>query len=442
MSAILGEVGGFLDKYLIGYALGTAAGPALAPFAQELANEAWRLNAVRPPEAVILAAGVAQGQVTAKAAYAWAKETGFDKDQMDALVNIANTGPPLAQAMALLRRGVWTPDQYKTALNRMAIETEWYPGLLTLEDERLSPAELAVMVQRGIVANDGLLPVGPPTEVGKVPPMPMIAIDPLVEAKANGINQERLAGLARIIGLPASPDLAARMVFRGIIDRVDFDRAISEGNTRNEWAPFLFDGFRQIPTAHDYIEGQLRDWITPAEMYAGTALHGMSTTDTDLLFKVTGRPASFHQVFIGLRRGGTYDGPVDQIDPAFLKSLHESNIRPEWYNLLWAQRFVYPSAFVLKALTAAGELTQQEAEQVLLYEGWEPTFAAKVSAAWAKAPGAAVKPKTLTAAQIRTAWKDGAITLPDALTRLEALGYSAADAQIFMTPSPAATTAG
>jgi len=114
--------------------------------------------------------------------------------------------------------------------------------------------------------------------------------------------------------------------------------------------------------------------------------------DTDLLFKITGRPLSFHQVFIGERRGGVYDGPIDAIDPAFLKALRESNIRPEWYNLAWAQRYSYPSAFVLRALTEAGDLTQAETHEILLFIGWPPPLAEKVSTRWAGGVGAAADP--------------------------------------------------
>src|SRR5207237_2581886 len=105
----------------------------------------------------------------------------------------------------------------------------------------------------------------------------------------------------------------------------------------------------------------------------------MTRADTDLLFKITGRPLSFHQVFIGERRGGVYDGSIDAIDPAFLKALRESNIRPEWYNLAWAQRHSYPSPFVLRGLTEAGDLTQAEAHEILLFIGWPVELAAKVS---------------------------------------------------------------
>lgn len=404
----------------------------LAPPLQALRNTINSQFAYVYPEPDILAAGVAQGQIAEKTAREWASYHGSGDDAFTGLIDIANTGPPLASALTLLRRGVWLPAQYETALNRQAIEHEWYAGLLTLQDEWLSPQNLAVMAQRGIVSSEGLLPIGPPTTTGKVPPMPMIDVDPIKEAAGSGYNKDRLAGLTRIIGLPASPDLAARMVYRGIIDEVDFYRAIAEGNTRNEWAPFLFDGFRQIPTAHEGIESRLRGWIDDAAMYAQTARHGMSQADTDLIFKVLGRPLSFHQVFIGLRRGGIYDGPTTDIDPAFLKSLQESNIRPEWYNLAWAQRYTYPAAFILRQLTESGDLTETEAHDILLYEGWEPTLAAKVSAKWAAtttttgtSPASKAKTSALTA--LHKSYVNDLETDTSAAAILTALGIADAE---------------
>lgn len=439
MSALLGEVGGFLDRYIIGFALGAAAGPALAPYAQSLANEAWTLNPVVPPPVLTLALGIAQGQIPKGQAYQWAKEQGFDKGQMDALVNAANVGPPLASALTLLRRGVWKSDQYVTALNREGIEPEWYPGLLTLQDVWLTASELAVMVQRGIVPNaqipgtsENLLPAGPPTEVGKVPPMPQVPIDTLTEAGGNGVTPERLAALARIIGLPASPDLAARMVFRGIIERVDFDRAISEGNTRNEWAPFLFEGFRQILTAHDYVELRLRGWIdTDAEMYAGTALHGMSPEDTDRLHKVLGRPLVHNQVFVGLLRGGVYDGPTTEIDPAYLKSLRESNMRPEWYNLSWAQRYHYPPFFQTINALNKGWIDAETATHWLTIQGYDPEAVGTIVGSVAAAKGApdsfARSATTSLLRRLRSGYVSGRLTETQVQTALGKTRLSVAE---------------
>jgi hypothetical protein len=378
----------------VGVGVGTAVSDIIEPKLRSFRNEQSAAHPHNPPDVMALADGVAKGHIDLDIAQVWADQNGFGDLQFDALIKIAHAGPGTAYAFELWRRGKIGETAFRRALRRAALEDEWIDALVEVKQQILSPAELAVMVQRGIVPDPGYLPVGPPSGRGKVPPMPVANIHTADEAAGSGFNFERMAALTRIIGLPASPDLAARMVFRGIIDRVDFDRAVAEGNTRNEWRDPLFEGFRQIPTAHDGIEGRLRGWIDDAAMYAETARHGMTKADTDLLFKVTGRPLSWHQVFIGLRRGGVYDGPTDHIDPAFLKALLESNIRPEWYNLAWAQRYTYPSPFVMRALTEDRTLTAAQAEADLLDMGWRPDRAKEAATHWAGGAGSSGDPNT------------------------------------------------
>ncbi len=413
-----------------GFAAGSAVADTLRPELQIVSNEAWSVNTTKPPGAEILAQGVAQGQVDPTVAYKWATETGFGKAQMDALVSIANVGPPLASALTLWRRGVWLPEQYQTALNRMGIEPEWYAGLKTLKDEWLTPAELAVMVQRGIVANDNLLPVGPPTAVGKVPPMPSISIDPIAEAAGAGLSAERLAGLARIIGLPASPDLAARMTFRGIIDRVDFDRAISEGNTRNEWAPFLFDGFRQILTAHDWVELHLRGYIDQPAMYAGTSLHGMSQADTDHLFAVLGRPLAVKQITTALARGAKFNPIPGELTDPYEASVHEANLKPSYYEMAIANKFTYPSLFQLNNLVKSGAITPDIAKDWATKNGLAPEVVAAMFTYWQSVgkTGASTVAKTSTtkaANAVQKAYVQANLTQADAEAELTKLGEDA-----------------
>lgn len=432
MSSLLGEVGGFLDKYLIGYALGTASGPALAPFVQDLANEAWTLNAVVPPDVITLAQGVAQGQVTKAAAYKWAKETGFGADQMDALVSIANVGPPLGQAMELLRRGVWTKAQYTTALNRQGIEATWYPGLLALQADILSPFDLARAIHKSLIPDPGLLAVPQPTGEGNIRAYPVYQIDALKEALGSGYDKDRLGVLVGLQGNPMGAHEAAQALFRGVLQPVDYDRAIAEGNTRNEWGDAIKEQSRQIPTTHEYVENAIRGWSDKPAMVAGAARHGMTADDVELIWENAGRPLSWHQVWIGLQRGGTYDGPTGDIAPAFLDSLRQSNIRPEYYNLAWAQRYNYPSAFVLRALTSSGELTEAQTEEVLLFEGYEPGFAKLVATQWAGSGGtttsALAKSHTTSAVTaIRKAYIVAQMSEAEARADLQALAVTQAD---------------
>jgi hypothetical protein len=372
----------------VAFGLGFALGRVLDPAGTALEQQAWK-DAL----AVDSGLGRAFDPQTAAAIVAetvdqlsWgegeAAQTGMTTERFGLLVKEVYAAPGLGELFPMWRRGTITDAEFLHGLRKAKLPTEWDKGLTDLRDERLDPAIIATSIQRGIMHDPGVLPVGPPSAVGKVPPMPVVALDTLKEAAASGMNEERLAVLARIVGLPASPDLAARMVFRAIIDRVDFDRAVSEGNTRNEWAPFLFEGFREILTAHDYVELRLRGWIDDPAMYAGTGLHGMSKTDTDLLFKVLGRPITTHEVTTGKARGGTYNGPIGSIPTPYLKAMEESNLRPEWYDLHYANRYTYPSAFVIRSLAQTGELAPADVKQTLLDIGWSPDFAAKVTTAW------------------------------------------------------------
>lgn len=393
MSSILGSLGGIAENSAgeaLAFGLGFALGRALEPAGVELAQTAWSIA----PDKVLDPGSASTIVAEALKDTAWgeseAKQTGIDAERFDLLVQEVLTAPGFAELLTMLRRGTIQPDAFAHGLRKAKLETEWDVPIADLQDERLDPAVIATSIQRGIMHDPGVLPVGPPAETGNVPPMPVSALDTLKEAAASGVNEDRLAVLARIVGLPASPDLAARMVFRGILERVDFDRAVAEGNTRNEWAPFLFEGFREILTAHDYVELRLRGWITDTQMYAGTALHGMSTADTDNLFKVLGRPITTHEVTTGTARGGTYNGPTTDIPTPFLKAMEESNLRPEWYSLHYANRYTYPSAFVLRTLAQSGELSHADVLQALLDIGWPPTFADKVATAWAPVTTAAV----------------------------------------------------
>src|SRR5205823_801112 len=142
--------------------------------------------------------------------------------------------------------------------------------LADLVDERLSAQVMALAIVRGLVPDPGILPVGPPSAVGKVPAFPVFNVDPVTEAQAQGFDLDRLSILAGIAGRPMGPESAASATFRKIIEKVDYQRAISEGDVRNEWAEAIFETARQILTSNQYAELQLRGFLTEAERVAQT----------------------------------------------------------------------------------------------------------------------------------------------------------------------------
>lgn len=391
------------QSLIFGGAIGAAASDAIAPNLEPVRQRAWELNQVRTLDAGTLAEAVATGAISLEDAKHEAARNGINGSRVEALVYLALEAPDVSEALRMRRRNLLDPDlgitdaQLDHALAKAGIERSFWPALKQLTDEPLSPAIVAEAIQRGIMSDPGFLPVGPPSDTGKVAAFPVSPLSPLNEAAANGVNRERLFVETALIGNPVGPSEAAHALFRGIIEQPDFDRAIAEGRTRNEWGFVYRDVARTILSVTQAVNLRLRGWIDDAGMYALTAKWGMSREDTDHLLLDQGRPLSWHQVFIGLRRGGTYNGATTAIDPAFLKALQESDIRPEWYSLAWAQRFNYPTAFVLRSLTQDGDISGADAERILLYEGWDPDLAKTVAAKWSAGTTASVPPEVKSA---------------------------------------------
>lgn len=380
-----GLAGGFAEnagEHLLEFSLGAAVAEALRPEAVELGQEAWKVNPSRVVDPRDAAAIVAEAVELMDWGKGEAEASGINGERFAAIVNEALRAPAFAELLRLWRRGAITQADFEHGLRKGKLEGRWDGALAELKTDRLDPAVIATAGQRGVMDDAGLLPVGPPTAVGKVPPMPVSGLDTIAEAAASGVDRERLAVLMRIVGLPPSPGELFQLLNRGTIEEADFRRGIAEGNTRNEWADVLLELRHRLLTPHEYVELRLRGWIDDAAMHAGAARSGLSSSDADLLFKMLGRPIPVHQVTTGLARGGHYNEGADAIPEAYVRSLEESNVRPEWYGLAYANRYSYPSAFVVRQLQRDAALTRDEAEQIYLRVGYPPELAAKVADAY------------------------------------------------------------
>ena len=429
MASPIGSAAGML----VAVGVGGAAAQALEPDFIDIRQNSWKDNQNLVLEPDVLAALVAQGGVLLGDGAEQAAYSGISPDRFADLVYLEQQVPAAAQLMFLWRYGKINEGEWRFGMTKLGFRPDFIDRIAETYSVPLTAEEVAVMVQRGVLPNEGQLPVGPPTTVGLVPPMPVVNLSAYDSAQAYGLTHEQLDALTRIIGLPASPDLAARMVFRGIIDRIDFDRAIAEGNTRNEWAPFLFDGFRQILTAGQYAELQLRGYTDKATRRANTAKHGLSTEDSDLLYDVLGRAVNVHAVTTGLARGGTYPGNYANVPSPYKEAIQRSNVREEYSELAYANRYSYPSAFVLRSLAEAGDLGDAAAVQKILEEiGWKPELAAKVAAKWVPAGTAKLDPyvkkaETTLFTEAHKAYVKTGIDVAQVTPAFDALAIPAAD---------------
>src|SRR5262249_217730 len=144
-----------------------------------------------------------------------------------------------------------------------------------------------------------------------------------------------------------------------------------------------------------------------------------------------GRSIPVHQITTGEARGGKFKGPSDTIPQEYLQSLQRGNLRPEYYNLAYANRYTYPSFFAVRGLIQGGVLTADEGYQILPEMGWKPDLARK-TADFYGVPAAAAGDKHLAKAQVQLwtathrAYLTGELTDADATTALTQAGVPGA----------------
>ncbi len=377
---------------LFGGAIGAAARTAIEPQIEPARQLAWANNRNRILELGALAELVAEGAVTEGDVDELVGRNGYQSASLRALTEIALHAPDLNLLMTSRRRKEISAEQFDDGLAKLRIKPAYRPAIRKLLDVRLSPDVLAAAIVRGLIPDPGILPVGPPTGTGNVPRFPVFNVDAEREAADAGLDLERLSVLVGNYGRPMSPEAAAAGVFKGILERVDFDRAIAEGDVRNEWAESIFENQRQIPSVADYVAARIRGWITTAEMNEGVARHGMSPADAHLLYLRTGRPAAPGQMATAAARG--IDGPdgVPMNREQFLKGIAESDIRPEWGPMLWDTRYLYPPLFQLGRLVAAGAIDADTAADWATKDRYPPEVVTALHAFWSQPSTQAASP--------------------------------------------------
>lgn len=385
MSALLSELGGLTGgaaSEALAFAAGFAAGRALEPAGVTIAQDAWHAAQARRLDPATAAEIAAEGISDPNTMADEASYSGYEASRFESLYNVTLTGPGFGQLVTMLNRGTITPADFTHGLRKDKLETRWDAPLADLANQRIPVPDLAFMVVRGLVPDAGILPVAAPTGEGNVPAFPVFNIDTVAEAKAAGWDLERFSAMVGRSGLSMGPVQAAQAFFRGILLDVDYHRAIAEGDIRNEWANAVREVSRQILTADQYAEAQVRGQATPADRSAGTARHGMSQADSDLLYAISGRGLNVHAITTGFARGGDYPGSYANVPEPYRSALERSLVREEFSELAYANRYNLPSPFVIRSLATTGEINADTATTLLLESGWKPDLVTTVIKGW------------------------------------------------------------
>jgi hypothetical protein len=392
---------GSTPALIVGTAVGGAAAAAFEPALEVPRQSAWNDAPNRLPDVGLLAALVAGGKITQASGRSMAARLGFGSGPFDSLTWLAQNRLDFPIMLRMWRLAAVNPAFDEAGLSALFDETlgheqldwKYQPYLRALKEaELVGLGDIAYGVVRGMLPAPSWVPVAPPTTTTHVKRFPQVDIDPVKLAAALGYDENMLKLMVGRSGLSMAPGMAAQANFRGILADDDFLLAVAEGDLRTEWADALKAVSRQILTAGEYAELELRGYYDRATRLTHTAKHGMSDADSDLLYDVQGRGLSLHSAFISERRGGVFNGPTDQIPDWAMFQLQRGNLRPEVYNLAWAGRETYPSAFVIRALLTGGAITAADGEQLFLNIGWPASLAKQVADFYGKATTASADP--------------------------------------------------
>lgn len=417
---------GSTPSLVVGIAAGAAASAALEPALEIPKQQAWADAPNRLPDVALIARLYVTGQVSKDSAYNMAARLGFDKAPFDALAYLAQETPEFPLVLRLWRlfgtpsglTGNAGTDLVDHALAHSGLDWDYHALMRDLYDAELPGiGDIAYAVQRGIINAPAYLPVKPPQSGFSINAFPSLNIDPEELAAKLGYSKDMLHLMIGRSGLSMAPVMAAQANFRKLINDNDYLLAIAQGDLRTEWAQTVKDASREIPTLGQMMEHALRGFSDIATAKTNATRHGASDTDAQLVYDNLGRAPNIHAVNTGLARGGTYDGQPKTIPEPYLSAVQRADIRPEWYDIEYANRYTYPSAFVMRALAQAGDIGDAAAvEQVLLEIGWKPSFAKSVAAAWT---GGGTKADTHTAKAQTQLWT---------ATHKSYLGYEISDA--------------
>lgn len=414
----------------IGEGLGGAIADTVEPRLQSFKNGQWQAHPDKPLDAAAAAEVAAENYDTYADMAREASFTGFDSDRFLHLYDVTLTGPGVGELLAMLRRSDEVGIDFTHGLRKAKLEPQWDDALRNLANQRLAATDIAYMVVRGVLPDEGLLGLSLPTHADKLKLPPQHSLNPITEAARTGWDADRLAMMVARSGLAMAPVMAAQANFRGILTDNDYLLTIARGDLFPAYADPVREVAREIPTAKDAVEWQLRGFTDRAGRLALTDLHGMTNAHSDVLYDVTGRAPSDRQVYIGLARGAKYPSTYADVPEPFRSAIQRSNIRPEWASIVYENRYSLPSAFVVRTLLTDGAIDAARGQAIFEHSGW-PQDLAQLVADHYGAQTTATADSHVTKAQnqlwttIHGSYKAGEITAAQAEAALPHAGVAA-----------------
>lgn len=247
--------------------------------------------------------------------------------------------------------------------------------------------------------------------------------DPETEAANSGLNSWRYQTLRAIVGEPPGPVDMLSLWRRGLIpttsggDGVSLEQAVRESR--------LYDKYQEViqllafsymsPT--DVVNLAIKGIVDPTTAQEMFGVAGGLTEQFEMLYQGAGDSIGIQQALNIMNHGIAFAGGVtiDEI-------LGRSRINPIFYGVAQQTHMKWFSVIQIELMLKAGTVSQTDAVQWLLQDGYQPD---QVAAFVAGASGGAhAKAKTETEAMIVEQYTAMLVSHDGAVVQLDALGYS------------------
>ena len=384
------------------------------------ANSAFPEAALPPAE---LASMVVRGILSEDDAAKEARKSGIDTSDFRRMVTAASIPPSIGDLLMLWRRGKVSESDVRRALQQSNVKDEWHDTVMLLGVQPPTPTDILDALLQGQVD------------------------DPKARAlyRALGGDPDFFQLLYDTRGSAPTPNEAAEMARKGIIPWegrgagvVSFEQAFLEGPWRNKWLRPWRETTEYLPPPRT-ITAMLREGaLTEQEAIALLVKQGVPAEliPNYLAPAVEDKVKAAKELTESTVSTLYQENAISEADAAaHLKRLRYSDEAVAYVLTAWKLarelRFRNTAINTVRTQYVNHKLTTNEATQLLDQLGVPATQRTTLLQLWFLE--ASTKVATLTAAQVKSAWKKSIIGDSDAIDRLLQMGYSFDDAAIFLS---------
>lgn len=391
---LIGNAGEFLLSVAAGWAVGEFISEVTRPVWSELVQDVYEAVPSLPLDAATAARTAARGITGHDDSATEASRTGINADRFNHLYHDAMTQPTLAEVVELLNRKLIQNADAIEALQRGAYDPAWHDRLLELRRQLLSPADLALALLRGDIDAETMLAYGAQL----------------------GVTEADMNLLVGNTGEPPGAESLMEALRRGFIDEPRFERGIKQSRIRNEWIPTMLDLRYSPMSLADAVRSVVENYLTSEQGQAIAEQNGLLPEHWDTLVKSWGRPLAHVEMASLVHRGRASRAQFDQ-------AMRESDLKDKYIDLAFEVATpLLPERLIVQAIQH-NAITTQEGAKILLQRGYTQESVSILLKLGLHEQTASSH--ELTRAQITTLYGEGGLSRADALTYLEALGYSA-----------------